>query len=146
MGNVLFADIGLGAVGGYANGVDPKFVSHFQVIDGADTWQQQGRDLGVFHQRNYRRQVLFVSVRRKTIVHRAAAKAIAMGDFDQRHTRLVEAAGDVFHLLQADTVAFRVHAVAQAHVVNGDLLAAKFHGRFLRQWQVRGWHAAAVRP
>ncbi|MNJ72321.1 hypothetical protein D3C77_689540 [compost metagenome] len=69
-----------------------------------------------------------------------------MGDFDQGYAGLVETAGDVLHLLQADAVTLGVHAVAQAHIVNGDFLAAKFHGRFLRQWQVRRWRAAEVRP
>ncbi|MND34547.1 hypothetical protein D3C80_251660 [compost metagenome] len=131
VGDVLFADIGLGAMSGDANGVDPQFMGHFQVIDGADARQQQGRNLGLFHQRDHCRQILLVGVGREAIVHRATAEAVAVGDFDQRHAGRVEAAGNVFHLLQADLVTLGVHAVAQAHVVNGDAFAAKIHGRLL---------------
>ena len=55
-------------MGGHANGIDPQFIGHLQVIDGADTRQQQGRDLGVFHHRDYGRQVLLIGVRRKPVI------------------------------------------------------------------------------
>ncbi|MNO66707.1 hypothetical protein D3C76_575030 [compost metagenome] len=68
-----------------------------------------------------------------------------MGDFDQWHAGGVQAAGDVFHLLQADLVAFGVHAIAQAHVVDGDLLTVKVHGVLLRRGPVVGcWRARSV--
>ena len=62
-------------------------------------------------------QVFLVAVRRKAVVDRAAAQAVAVGHFDQRHAGLVQAAGDRCHLLQRDLVALGVHAVAQRHVV-----------------------------
>ncbi|MND48031.1 hypothetical protein D3C80_389420 [compost metagenome] len=69
-----------------------------------------------------------------------------MGHLDQRHTGGVEATGNVFHLLQGDLVAFGVHAVTQAHVVDGDGFAVKVHGALLRRWQVVGcWHAGSNR-
>jgi len=67
-------------------------------------------------------------VRRKTVVHRAAAQAIAVGYFNQGYTGGIQTAGDVFHLLQGDLVTLGVHAVAQAHVMHGDFFAAKIHG------------------
>ncbi|MNY31560.1 hypothetical protein D3C86_1657270 [compost metagenome] len=132
--DVLLGDVRLGAVGGHADGVDAQFMGHLQVVDGADTRQQQGGDLGPLHQRDDRRQVLLIGVGREAVVDRASAEAVAVGDFDQRHAGLVETGGDVLHLLQADLVTLGVHAVAQTHVVDGDFLAAKIHGALLRQW------------
>ena len=146
VGNMLLADIGFGAMGGHANGVDPQLMCHGQVIDGADTWQQQRRDLGVFHQRNHCRQIFFIGVGREPVVHRAAAQAVAMGHFDQRHAGRIEAAGNVLHLLQTDLMTLGVHAVAQAHVVNGNAFAAKIHGRLLMRGRVGRWLAVPARP
>ena len=77
-------------------------------------------------------------MRREAVVHRTAAQAIAVGDFDQGHARSIEAAGNVFHLLQGDLVTLGVHAVAQAHVMHGNFFAAKIHDRLLKRGQVEG--------
>ncbi|MCY1432048.1 hypothetical protein D9M71_480330 [compost metagenome] len=142
--DVLLGNVRLGAVGGHADGVHAQVAGHAQVVDGADARQQQGGDLGLLHQRDHRRQVFLVAVRREAVVHRASAQAVAVGDLDQRHAGGVQAAGDVLHLLQADLVALGMHAVAQAHVVDGDFLAAKIHGRLLRRGRVAG--RGSVRP
>ena len=52
--DVLLGDIRLGAVGGYADGVDANLAGHLQMVDGADAGQQQGGDLGVLHPRDHR--------------------------------------------------------------------------------------------
>jgi hypothetical protein len=124
-GDVLFGHIRLGAVGGDADGVHAQVVRHLQVVDGADAGQQQGRDLGLLHQRDDGAEVFLVGVGREAVVDRAAAQAVAVGDFDQRHAGCVEPAGDGLHLVERHEVALGVHAVAQGHVVHGDLLAAK---------------------
>ena len=110
----------------------PRLVRHLQVIDGADARQQQGRHLGLLHQRDHGAQVFLVGVRRKAVVDRGAAQAVAVGHFDQRHAGRVQAAGDGYHLLQRHLVALGVHAVAQGHVVDGDFLACEIHGVSLR--------------
>ncbi len=145
VGDVLFADIGLGTVGGHPQGTHAQAVGHLQVLDRADAWQQQRRDLGLLHQRNHRRQVGLVTVRWEAVVDRAAAQAIAVGDFDQRHAGGIQAAGDALHFIEADLVALGVHAVAQAHVMYGNAFAVEVHGRLLRpgQW---GQGAASARP
>jgi hypothetical protein len=125
--DVLLGDIGLGAVRGDADGGDAAVGGHLKVIDGADARQQQRRDLGLFHQRHHRAQVLFVGGGREAVVDRGAAEAVAVRDFDQRAARFVETLGDGLHLLDGDLVTLGVHAVAQRHVVHFDLDALEIH-------------------
>ncbi|MNE57994.1 hypothetical protein D3C80_1529980 [compost metagenome] len=145
MGDVLLADIGLGTVGGHPQGAHAQAMGHFQVFHRADARQQQRRHLGLLHQRDHRRQVGLVTVRREAIVDRAAAQAIAMGHLDQRHPGGIQAAGDALHFIQADLVPLGVHAVAQAHVMYGNAFAVEVHAQLLRpgQW---GQGAAPARP
>src|SRR3546814_20031335 len=49
-----------------------------------------------------------------------------MRDLDQRHAGVIEAGGNIHHLLDGDLVPHRVHAVAQAHVMQFDLAATDF--------------------
>src|SRR5690606_39173046 len=126
--DVLFGHVGLGAVGGHADGVDADLPRHLQVVDGADAGQQQGGNPGLFHQRYYRGQVFLVGVRREAVVHRASAQAVTVGDFDQRDAGLIQASGDALHLLQADLVTLGVHAITQGHVMQSDFLALQVHG------------------
>ena len=121
--DVLFADVGLGAVGGHADGVHAQVLGHAQMVHGADAGKQQGRDLGALHQRDHGAQVLLVAVCREAVVDRTAAQAVAVRDLDQRDARLVEPGGYGPHLSQRHLVALGVHAVAQRHVVHGDLAA-----------------------
>lgn len=51
-----------------------------------------------------------------------AAQAVAVGHFNQGHTGSVQALGHGLHLLQRHEVALGVHAIAQRHVMQGDLL------------------------
>jgi hypothetical protein len=101
-----------------------------QVVDGADARQQQRRDLGLLHQRDDGAQVFLVGVGREAVVHRAAAQAVAVGDFDQRHAGFVEPGGDADHLIEGHEVTLGVHAVPQGHVVDGDLWCLEIHGGF----------------
>ena len=132
MADVLLGNVGLGAVGRHADGGDAQLMGHLQMVDGADARQQQRRDFGLLHQRDHGREVFLVAMRREAIVDRSTTQAVAVGDFDQRHAGRIQALGDALHLLQADLVTLGVHAVAQAHVVYGDFLAAKVHGALLK--------------
>ncbi|MNE55858.1 hypothetical protein D3C80_1507230 [compost metagenome] len=125
--DVLLGDVGLGAVGGDADGRHAAVHRHLQVVDRADARQQQGGHLGLLELRDHRAEVFLVAVRREAVVDRTTAQAVAVGDLDQRHAGGVEALGHGDHLLEADLVALGVHAVAQAHVVQGDLLALQIH-------------------
>ena len=120
VGDVLLAHVGLGAVRRHADGVHAQAVRHLQVVDGADAGQQQGRDLGLLHQRDHGAQVLLVGVGREAVVDAGAAQAVAVGHLDQRHTGGIQAAGDALHLVERHQVALGVHPVAQGHVVQGD--------------------------
>ena len=123
LGDVLLRDIGFGAVGGDADGGDAQILGHQQMLDSADTGDQQRRHFGALHQRDHGFQVFLVGVGRKAVVDRATAEAVAVRDFNQRHPGGVQAAGDAFHLLQRHQMALGVHAVAQSHVVDGDFFA-----------------------
>ncbi|MNR32872.1 hypothetical protein D3C85_1504990 [compost metagenome] len=94
------------------------------MVDGTDAGQQQGGNLGLLELGDDGAQVFLVAMCREAIVHRSAAEAITMGDFDQRNAGSVEAGSDLHHFLEGDLVALGVHAVAQRHVVQFDLLAA----------------------
>src|SRR6218665_1014426 len=68
-----------------------------------------------------------------------AGKPVTVSDFDQRNAGGVQPAGDGLHLLERHQVALGVHAVAQRHVVHGDLLAFECHGvLLLTRPRVRG--------
>ena len=126
--NVLFAHVGFGAMGSHTQGVHAQFVRHLQMVHGTNAGQQQSRHLGLFHQWDDGAEVFLIGVSREAVVHRAATQAIAVGDFDQRHTGGVQATGDRLHLLQRHLVALGVHAVPQSHVMDGDFLALQCHG------------------
>jgi hypothetical protein len=55
--------------------------------------------------------------------------------FDERYPSGIERCGDLHHLLYGNLVALRMHAVAQAHVVQDNLAAVKIHVR-LRSYQL----------
>ena len=128
LADVLLRDVGLGAMGGHADGAHAQVFGHEQVVHGADARNQEGRNLGLLHQWNHGAQVFLVGVGGESVVDRAAAQAVAMGDFDQRHASGVQAAGDALHLVERHQVALGVHAVAQRHVVDGDFFTLQCHG------------------
>ncbi|MNL19187.1 hypothetical protein D3C87_1403750 [compost metagenome] len=90
---MLAGHVRFGAVGRHTNGRHAVFMSHLQMVEGTDPRQQQGRNLGLFHLRDHRGEVLLVTVGRETVVQRRTAQAVAVGDFDQRHARGIEAGG-----------------------------------------------------
>ena len=47
--------------------------------------------------------------------------SIAMGDLQKGNARFIETRSDIGHLLQGYLVTHRVHAIAQAHVMQLDL-------------------------
>ncbi|MPN52124.1 hypothetical protein SDC9_199778 [bioreactor metagenome] len=140
--DVLLGDVGLGAVGGDTDGVHPEIARHLQVIDGADARQQQRRDLGLLHLGNHRAEIFLVGVRREAVIDRRAAEAVAVGDFDQRNAGGVETGGDADHLVEAHQVTLGMHAVAQRHVVQGDVLFG--HGGVLLQAACRERRPASI--
>ena len=118
--DVLFGDISLGAMGGHADRGNAIVLGHMQVIDGTDARQEQGRHLGAFHQRDHRTEVFLVGMHRKAVIDRTATEAIAMSDFEQRHTSGIKPAGHRLHLLKRHLMPLRVHAIAQGHIMQSD--------------------------
>ena len=125
--DVLLGDVGLGAVRGDADRGDAEIFGEMQMLDRADPGQQQRGYFGAFDRADHGAKIFFVGVQRKTVVHRRAAEPIAVRHFDERHARRVESRGDAAHLLERDLMTLRVHAVAQAHVVQHDLAMGLAH-------------------
>jgi hypothetical protein len=124
---VLLGDVGFGAVGGDADHSRSRIHRDPQIVDRADARNEQHGDPRALHPRNHGSQVFLVRMPGKTIVDRAAAEAVPVRHFDQRNPRLVEARRDRHHLVDRQLVRLRVHAVAQAHVVERDALAPRAH-------------------
>ena len=61
------------------------------------------------------------------MLQRIAAQAGAVGDLDVGHAGIVQRSGDLDHLFDRHLLALGVHAIAQAHVVDGDLAAFQIH-------------------
>ena len=89
--DVLLGDVRLGAVGCDAHGRHAALVGQLQVLDGADPRQQQGGHPGALELRDHRAQVFLVAVRRKAVVDRGAAQAVAVRHLDERHAGRVQA-------------------------------------------------------
>ena len=125
--DVLLGDVGLGAVGRHAHRAHAAIVGELQVFNGADARQQQGGDFGALELGDHRAQVFLIGVCGEAVVDRGAAQAIAVRDFDERNPGAIQSRSDIDHLLQGDLVLLRVHAIAQAIVVQGDSCARKIH-------------------
>ena len=98
-GDVLLGNVGFGTVRGHADTRHAQFFGHQEVVNGADTGQQQGRNFGLLHFGNHCAEIFFVAVGGKTVVEGRAAQSVAVGHFDQRHTSFIEASGDVYHFV-----------------------------------------------
>jgi hypothetical protein len=141
---VLLADIRLAAVCGNPKRPHAEVRCHPNVLDGADPRQQERRDLRPLHPQNDGLQVLLVRVEREAVGHRRAAEAVAVRHLDQRDAGLVEGRRDVDHLRERDAMALGVHAVAQAHVVEGHGHTRQVHRTISRAMPSAVRNAAAV--
>src|ERR1700733_10870135 len=97
------------------------------MVNGADAGQQECRNACLFHMRHHGFEVFLVGVRRKPIADGSTAKTIAVRYFNERHAGSVHRYGDTDHLLERDLVALRMHAIAQAIVMQYDSSAAQAH-------------------
>src|SRR5690554_4070694 len=130
--DVLFGDIGFGAVSGHTYDAGTGFVGVVQVVDGTDTGQQQGGNLGVFHHFGHGFDPLQVGVGAKAIVKAGALQAVAVGDFNAVDFRLVQGPCDVLHVLDGVLVTNGVAAVSQGHVGDVEFFTGiKGHGSVL---------------
>ncbi len=143
--DVLLRHVRFGAMRGHANRVHTAIMGHPQVIDRADPWKQQRRNLRILHLGHDRAEVLFVGRGGKTVVHRRPAKTVAVRDLDQRHARLVERRCNLNHLLRGELVTLRMHPVAQAHVVKRDFLPFEIHAASAR-WISSAMSSAVRKP
>ncbi|MDT4873851.1 hypothetical protein FQZ97_1091170 [compost metagenome] len=121
--DVLLRDIRLGAVGRHAHHASARVIGVLQIVDSADSGQQQGGDLRVPHHVGGGFDPLQVGVGAEAVVEGRALQAVAVGDFDGVDTGLIQRAGDGLHVLQRVLVADRVAAVAQGDVGDIEFLA-----------------------
>ena len=149
---MLFGNVRFRAVRGYTQRGHAAVMRHAQVFHGADARQQQCGNARTLQARNDAAQIFFVRVHREAVVHGSTAEAVAMRHFNERYTGFIEAFGHIHHLRERNLVTLRVHAVAQAHVMQGQGLAVQRgrggrhsvvggHGRVLR----RPWAQSARR-
>ena len=124
---MLLSNIRFSAVRRHPNRRDAAIHSHFKVIHRTDTGQQQCGDLRVLHLFAHSRQILLVTGRRKTVIDRRATQPVAVRNFNHRYPRLIHGLGNRDHLLDGDLMLLRMHAVAQAHVMNSNFFSAKVH-------------------
>src|SRR5690554_4105568 len=130
--DVLFGDIGFGAVGSHTYDTGTGFVGVVQVVDGTDTGQQQGGNLGVFHHFGHGFDPLQVGMGAVAVVEAGALQAVAVGDFNAVNFRLVQGPCDVLHVLDGVLMTNGVAAVSQGHVGDVEFFTGiKGHGSVL---------------
>ena len=144
-GEVLFGDVGFGAVRRDSHDRHADLVDGLDVVLGAEPGQHQRGDLGVGGGLDSRlHQDAFVDERLAVVVRRSA-EPVAVGDFDDRHACVVDGGDDVTDVLLGELVPFGVGAVAQAGVGDADVegvgegaweCSGEIHqaGAFWRSW------------
>src|SRR5690554_1138853 len=130
--DVLLGYIRLGAMGGNTHDPGTGLVGVVQVVNGTDTRQQQGGDLGMLDHFGDGFDPLQVGVGAKAVVKAGTLQAVAVGDFDGIDFRLVQSPCNVLHVLDAVLVAYGVAAVSQGHVGDVEFFTGiKGHGSVL---------------
>ena len=135
--DVLTRNISFRAMGRHTHNASPCLVGSLQVMNRANAWQQQCRNLGVLHDTGDRRYPFDVGMGAEPVVEAAALQTVAVGYLDGIDARLVQRPGDGHCLLQAVLVPNRVAAVTQGHVRDVEFVLGCRHGRFFRWWRVR---------
>ena len=118
---VLYRDVGLGAMGRDANDRDARVGEVLDVVLRADSRQHQRGDLrsgggldGGLHEQ------AFVGEREPVVVRRPA-EAVAVSDLDDGHAGGVESGDDVADIVDSEPVPFCVRSVAKARVGDPDV-------------------------
>ena len=123
--DMLLRNVGFGAVGRDANRTHTKVIGALQFLDGADAGQdQRGEDRLVQHFR-YRFDPLPIGVGAEAIVEARTRKAVAMRDFDCVDAGIIQRLGDAADMVEAVHVADGMHAIAQRHVLNVQLVGGR---------------------
>ena len=120
--DVLARDIGLGAVRRHTDGPHAHLIGVLQIVDRADAGEQQRRQHAVFQYLGNRADPVPIGMRAKPVIEAGALQPIAMRHLDRIDLGAVERAGDGTDVVEAVLVPDRVHAVAQRHVLDVELL------------------------
>ncbi len=120
--DVFGGDVGFGAVGGDPDHGGAGAMRVYEVVDGADSGQQQRRDPGASDHPRDGFDPFEIGVGAESVVAGRARQSVAVGDLDGVHTRGVERGGDGRRLFGAVLVPHRVHAVAQRDVADVEVV------------------------
>ena len=115
--DMLFGDVGLGAMRGHMDAPCPAIGGHPQFIQCADARDVKDRNCRILHDLGNCRNILAICMQAAPVVERRSPQPVTMSDLDQGHSGIVESRSDVDHLVQGDLMAHRMHAIAQAHVM-----------------------------
>ena len=121
--DMLFGDVGFGAVRRHADRSDAKIIGAPQFFHRADAGQDQRGQNGFGEDVGNGLEPFPIGVCAKTIVEAGTGQTIAVRHFDGIHARIVESLGNRADMVDPVHVLDGVHAVTQGHVLNVDLVA-----------------------
>ena len=119
--DMLFGDIGFGAMGGDAHRADAQAMRPAQFIDGAEPGQDEGGEHRAGQHLGDGFEPFPIGMGAKAIVEAGARQAVAMRDFDGIDPGGIERCGDGADMIEAIHVADGVHAIAQRDILNVEL-------------------------
>ncbi len=114
--DVLDGDVGLGAVGGDANGVGAAVPRLLQALDGPDAREQKNRQFGVGHHFAGGADEIQLGVLGEPVVDGGACQTVTVADLDDVHPGCVKAAGNGLDLIGGKAVAYGVATVAHCRI------------------------------
>lgn len=116
--DMLLRNIGFGAMRGDSDRHHAQIESPVQVLHRPDSGQQQGRQAGLADRLACGGNPVPVRMGSETIIERRPAQAVAMRHLDGIHPGFVQGGRDLAHMVHRVSVADRMHAVAQRHILD----------------------------
>src|SRR3546814_2133866 len=121
-------------MGRYADRADAEVIGAAKLVGSADTRQDQRGQHRLGQHLGHRLDPFPIGVRAEAIVEAGAVEAVAMRYLDRIDAGLLERLSDRAHMIDTVHVADGVHAVAQRHILDVELVLADVEA-----------HAAALR-
>ena len=116
--NMLGGNISFGTVRCHTNHPRASLPGIFQIVNSADSWQQQRRDFGVLHHIRRRFNPFKVAMCAETIVKAGTLQTVAVGHFNRIHVGIVQCFGNLANVFQRILMTNGVHTVTQRDVRN----------------------------
>ena len=120
--HVLPGNIRFRAVRCHANRANAGGIGSLEFFLGGDTGQDKGRHHRALNDIGDRFDPLPVGVRAKPVVEAATVETVAVGNFYGIDAGFIERLGNRGNMIHAIEMANRVHAIAQRHILDVDLL------------------------